>query len=81
MKKGSSGSKRCGSSLASRISWGAAWRSSHSPGASPIPDVSTVITGASKPEQVEQNMRAMEVVPLLTPEVLDRIERDPRQRA
>ena len=39
------------------------------------PDVSTVITGASKPEQVEQNMRAMEVVPLLTPEVLDRIER------
>ena len=39
------------------------------------PDVSTVITGASKPEQVEQNMRAMDVLPLLTPEVLDRIER------
>jgi aryl-alcohol dehydrogenase-like predicted oxidoreductase len=33
-----------------------------------------VITGASRPEQVTENMAAMEVVERLTPEVLDRIE-------
>ncbi|HSN57323.1 MAG TPA: aldo/keto reductase [Candidatus Sulfomarinibacteraceae bacterium] len=38
------------------------------------PHVSTVITGASRPEQVTENMGAMEVVERLTPEVLDRIE-------
>ncbi len=39
------------------------------------PHVSTVITGASKPEQVVENMKALEVVPLLTGEVLARIEK------
>lgn len=38
------------------------------------PNVSTVITGASRPEQVHENMRALEVAPRLTPEVMDRIE-------
>ncbi len=38
------------------------------------PDVSTVITGASRPEQVEENMQALDVVDQLTPEVMDRIE-------
>jgi voltage-dependent potassium channel beta subunit len=38
------------------------------------PDVSTVITGASRPEQVTQNMGAMEVYRALTPELLERIE-------
>ncbi|NGP88963.1 potassium channel beta subunit family protein [Fodinibius halophilus] len=37
-------------------------------------DVSTVITGASKPEQVEQNMKAVEVIDLLTPDLMDAIE-------
>jgi aryl-alcohol dehydrogenase-like predicted oxidoreductase len=39
------------------------------------PHVSTVITGASKPEQVVENMKALEVVPLLTGEILARIEK------
>ena len=39
------------------------------------PRVSTVITGASKPEQVTENMKAMEVVEKLTPEILDHIEK------
>ena len=39
------------------------------------PDVSTVITGASRPEQVEENMKALDVVPALTPDVMDRIEK------
>jgi len=38
------------------------------------PRVSTVITGASRSEQVVENMAAMEVVERLTPEVLERIE-------
>ena len=38
------------------------------------PNVSTVITGASKPEQVTENMRAQEALPLLTPEVIEKIE-------
>ena len=38
------------------------------------PNVSTVITGASKAEQVRHNMKAAEVVAKLTPEVLERIE-------
>ena len=38
------------------------------------PHVSTVITGASRVEQVEQNMKALDAVPLLTPDVLERID-------
>jgi len=38
------------------------------------PRVSTVITGASRPEQVEQNMKAADVVEKLTLDVLQRIE-------
>ena len=38
------------------------------------PNVSTVITGASRPEQVHENMRSLEVVPKLTPEVMERID-------
>jgi aryl-alcohol dehydrogenase-like predicted oxidoreductase len=38
------------------------------------PNVSTVITGASRPAQVEDNMQALEVVDLLTDDVLAHIE-------
>jgi len=38
------------------------------------PNVSTVITGASRPEQVHENMKALDVLPKLIDEVLDRIE-------
>ena len=38
------------------------------------PHVSTVITGASRPAQVAENMRALAVVPKLTSEVMARIE-------
>jgi len=38
------------------------------------PNVSTVITGASKPEQVAENMKAIEVVPKLDTGILERIE-------
>ena len=38
------------------------------------PNVSTVITGASSPEQVRENMTALDVMPLLTKEVMDRID-------
>ncbi len=38
------------------------------------PHVSTVITGASRPEQVTENMAALEVVAKLTDEVMARIE-------
>jgi voltage-dependent potassium channel beta subunit len=38
------------------------------------PNVSTVITGASRPEQVEENLASLEVVPKLTDEILARIE-------
>jgi voltage-dependent potassium channel beta subunit len=38
------------------------------------PYVSTVITGASRLEQVHENMKATEVAPKLTPEVLERID-------
>jgi aryl-alcohol dehydrogenase-like predicted oxidoreductase len=33
-----------------------------------------VITGASRPEQVVENMQALEVLPKLTDEVMQRIE-------
>jgi voltage-dependent potassium channel beta subunit len=39
------------------------------------PRVSTVITGASRPEQVAENMRALDAVKLLTDEVMDKIEK------
>ena len=38
------------------------------------PDVSTVILGASKPEQLEHNLKASSAVPLLNEEVMLRIE-------
>jgi aryl-alcohol dehydrogenase-like predicted oxidoreductase len=38
------------------------------------PNVSTVITGASRPDQVVENMKALDVLPRLTPEVQERIE-------
>ena len=38
-------------------------------------NVSTVITGASRPEQVVENMKAIEVVAGLNSEVMDRIEK------
>jgi voltage-dependent potassium channel beta subunit len=38
------------------------------------PHVSSVITGASKPEQVKENMIVLEVVEKLTPAVMERIE-------
>ncbi len=37
-------------------------------------DVSTVITGASRPSQVTENLAAMEIAEQLTPEVQERIE-------
>ena len=38
------------------------------------PNVSTAITGASRPEQVRENMKALDVVPKLTAEVMARID-------
>ncbi len=38
------------------------------------PNVSSVITGATKPEQVHENMNALDVVEKLTPRVMERIE-------
>lgn len=38
------------------------------------PNVSTVITGATKPEQLTENLKAAGLVPLLTPELLEQIE-------
>ena len=38
------------------------------------PHVSTVITGASRVEQVVQNMKALDAVPLLTDEVLAKVD-------
>jgi voltage-dependent potassium channel beta subunit len=38
------------------------------------PNVSTVITGASRPEQVVENMKALDVLPKLTPDVMERID-------
>ena len=38
------------------------------------PNVSTVITGASRPDQLEENLRALEVVGQLSEEVMARIE-------
>jgi voltage-dependent potassium channel beta subunit len=38
------------------------------------PRVSTVITGASRVSQVQENLRALEVIPKLTPAVMERID-------
>ena len=38
------------------------------------PNVSTVITGASRPEQVSENMKALEVAPKLDSNVLEQVE-------
>ena len=38
------------------------------------PNVSTVITGASRVSQVEENLRAAEFIPKLTPAVMERID-------
>jgi voltage-dependent potassium channel beta subunit len=38
------------------------------------PNVSTVITGASRAAQVEENMKALEVLPKLTPDVLAQVD-------
>ena len=38
------------------------------------PNVSTVITGASKVSQVEENMKALDLVPQLTDDVMEKIE-------
>ncbi|PSS36789.1 hypothetical protein PHLCEN_2v1333 [Hermanssonia centrifuga] len=38
------------------------------------PTTSTVILGATKPAQVLDNLKAIEVIPKLTPEVLEKIE-------
>lgn len=38
------------------------------------PHVSTVITGASRAEQVTENMKALEIAPKLTPEIMARID-------
>ncbi|MEY2405369.1 MAG: hypothetical protein QOG39_285, partial [Acidimicrobiaceae bacterium] len=38
------------------------------------PHVSTVITGASRPEQVHENMGALDVLPRLDTELMSRIK-------
>ncbi len=38
------------------------------------PNVSSVITGASSAEQVRENMTALDVLPLLTEEIMDRVD-------
>jgi len=38
------------------------------------PNVSTVITGASKKEQVHENMKSLQFVSKLTPEILQKID-------
>ncbi|ORY87404.1 NADP-dependent oxidoreductase domain-containing protein [Leucosporidium creatinivorum] len=43
--------------------------------ASKNPHVSTILLGASKPEQVTQNLKALDVLPKLTPEIMEEIEK------
>ncbi|KAG9145696.1 hypothetical protein Leryth_026576 [Lithospermum erythrorhizon] len=38
------------------------------------PNVSSVITGATKLSQIEENMKAVNVIPMLTPSILERME-------
>jgi aryl-alcohol dehydrogenase-like predicted oxidoreductase len=37
--------------------------------------VSTVITGASRPEQVRENLKALDLLPKLSPKVVEKIEK------
>jgi aryl-alcohol dehydrogenase-like predicted oxidoreductase len=37
-------------------------------------NVSSIITGASKPEQIVDNVESLKVLPLLTPEVMAEID-------
>jgi aryl-alcohol dehydrogenase-like predicted oxidoreductase len=39
------------------------------------PNVSTVILGATKPEQIEDNCGALKLLPKLTPEIMEEIEK------
>ena len=39
-----------------------------------IPEVSSVITGATRLDQLEDNLKALEFVEMLTPDILDKIE-------
>jgi aryl-alcohol dehydrogenase-like predicted oxidoreductase len=39
-----------------------------------IPEVSSVITGASRLEHLDDNLKALEFVEKLTPDILDKIE-------
>lgn len=39
------------------------------------PNVSTVILGATKPEQIQENVKALELFPRLTPDVVERINK------
>lgn len=39
------------------------------------PNTGTIILGATKPEQVLDNLGALKVIPKLTPEVLEKIEK------
>ena len=39
------------------------------------PATSTVILGASKPEQVVDNLKALEIIPKITPEIEEKIEK------
>ncbi len=39
------------------------------------PNVSTCILGASKPEQIVENLKALDVIEKLTPEVMEKIEK------
>jgi len=38
------------------------------------PNVSSVITGASKVSQIEENFASLDVVPKLTPQIMEKIE-------
>ena len=38
------------------------------------PNVSTVITGASKPQQVVENMKSLEIAEKITPQIMEHIE-------
>jgi len=39
------------------------------------PNTSTVILGASNPQQILDNLKALEVLPKLTPEIMEKIEK------
>ena len=59
------------SSAARCRSWRIAWCATN-------PHVSTVITGASRVEQVQENMGALDVLPKLTDDVMARIKQTAR---